>query len=94
MFTVVVDDEVDPLSVPFTEVGAPDSGVSCTWMVVPEGRFVAFTTTATGLATDVGTTISGGALINPRGVAGAATPPTESILRVGELARVTGLGCP
>src|SRR6185369_7634774 len=92
MLTVVVDDGVEPASEPFTVVGLPDSGVSLTWIVVPGAMFVAFTTTCTGFGTEVGTTISGGALIKPTGFAGAAIPPTEEILNEGLLARVTGFG--
>jgi hypothetical protein len=94
MLTGVDEDAVEPDKAPVTVVGVPDSGVSCTWMIVPGGRLVALTIITTGLETEVGTTISGGALIDPTGFAGAGTPPTESTLSVGELARVTGLGWP
>ena len=47
-FTVVVDEAVEPDKFPLTEVIAPVSGVSCTWIAVPDGRLVPFTTTATG----------------------------------------------
>src|SRR5688572_29129035 len=93
-FTVAVEEAVEPVSVPATVVGFPLSGVSFTCTAVPDGRFVPFTNTCTGLGTEVGTTMSGGELNEPAGFAGAETPPTEAITSVGVFGRVTGLGCP
>src|SRR3989442_10812396 len=54
--------------------------------------FAASMATATGLAVAEGTTMSGTPANDPSGVAGAATPATEAIRRVGAFGTVTGLG--
>jgi hypothetical protein len=64
-------------------VFAPVWGVAVTWMAVPRGMLLAVRTTSTGLVVPTGRRISGAASRLPTGVAGADSPPTLAIVRLG-----------
>jgi hypothetical protein len=58
-------------------------GVAVTWIVVPRGTFAALRATVTGLVVPVGSRMSGAVRKLPLGVAGAVTPATLAMVRVG-----------
>jgi hypothetical protein len=64
-------------------VGVPLWGVAVTWIVVPRGMLLAVRVTGTGLVVPTGRRMSGAARMLPTGVAGAASPPTLAITRLG-----------
>src|SRR5438128_2207563 len=91
---VAVEEASVPLSgVLVARVDAPMKPTTVIASVVPTGTFVAAMLTVTGFAVVPGKTTSG-AKKAPPGLAGAATPPTEVICRVGAFARVTDVGAP
>ena len=94
---VTLADAVEADSVPAspvleTVVFAPLDGVTDTWIIVPSGRFEASSATVTGFVVAEGTMTSGTPCSEPKGVEGAATPPTDAIRSEGELGAVIGCG--
>src|SRR5580704_7218931 len=88
-----VDEAVVPAStVLLTDVLAPVVGITVTTAAVPTGMFAAVRFTVTGLAWPAGRTMSGASVKEPFGRAGAFTPATEAITRLGPPERLTGLG--
>ena len=89
-------DAVEEASVPLkpvldTEVAPPVCPLTITVMVVPSGIFEASRFTVMGFVVPTGKMTSG--FENEEaGDAGAVTPATEAILKVGEFASITELG--
>jgi hypothetical protein len=73
------------------ELVPPFIGVTFTLTMVPSGTFAAAIVTVMGFRVPKGTTTSGNEY-EPVGAAGADTPATEAIRRLGPLARATGPG--
>ena len=73
------------------ELAAPFCGFAVTVTVVPSGMFPAAKPTLIGFAVPAGSVMSGAAN-DPVGEAGAATPATEVILKVGAFGNATTPG--
>ena len=84
---------VPPSGVLTAELPPPVSGVTFTLTVVPSGTFEAASETVVGLGVPTGTAMSGVAK-EPVGEAGAGTPATDAILKLGALGRVSTSGGP
>jgi hypothetical protein len=95
---VTLADAVEAAGVPASglltaELLPPVIPETVTLTVVPSGIFVAASATVIGLGVPKGITISG-IEKDPVGAAGADTPATEAIRRLGPLARARGPGTP
>src|SRR6266545_6328177 len=91
---VAVDDASVPLSgVLVTEVEAPMKPTTVTVSVVPTGTFAAAILTVIGFVVVPGRTTSG-AKNEPDGFAGAATPPSAVVWRVGAFGSDAEVGGP
>jgi len=75
------------------ELAAPFCGFAVTVTVVPSGMFAAARPIVIGLAVPAGSVMSG-VVREPVGVAGAATPATDVIARLGAFGNATTPGCP
>lgn len=88
---------VDAPSVPAspllcTVVRPSRGGVRTTWTIVPSGMLAPSKATVTGFGSEAGTMTSGTDWSEPAGDAGALTPATEAMRRLGEFGGVIGCG--